>query len=592
VSVVLLAVLFVVGSLGWMARDRTAREEEIARDRAARQALIRERVTLALGEARRRQEEGRWREALDAAKRAEALAAAGETDVETLLQVREVLGDMQMLANLEDVRARSTINEAGYDLKEEDRGTAQAFREYGIDIDELDRDEAAARIKARSIRYELTVFLDSWSHVRRRLAQRGQAPGGKDWKELLEVARAADPDPWRDRFRKAVLNDDRKALAELAASAPLASLPVETVDRLGDALLGRETLKEAVDFLKRGQRLHPDDYWINVNLANSLLQLGAQHREDALRYYTAAVALRPQAALSHTNLANALEIHGKLDEASAAYREALRLKPSDAMARFNLGVVLGKQGKLDGAVAAYKEALRRKPNLLAQTLLNNLAWDYARSDPKARDAKGAAELVKQALALNPHLAQNPNAELMAGYAPMLLLGDDTDTYRQQCASVMGKLGNSTTPREAYLVARICTLAPGAVPDATRLVSIADRAVKASPTAHYLHTLGLAYYRGGRFDRAIEELNRSTKANWNANAANWLVLAMAHERLGQTDEARKWFDKAVQWLDNPHEKATQTSANPLQSIHPQDALACLVLRREAAALLGIQPRQTP
>src|SRR5205823_989694 len=78
VSVVMLAVLLVVGTLGWMVRDRTAREQKIAQERATRQAMIRERVTLALNEARKRHQEGRWREALDAAKRAEAVAATGE----------------------------------------------------------------------------------------------------------------------------------------------------------------------------------------------------------------------------------------------------------------------------------------------------------------------------------------------------------------------------------------------------------------------------------------------------------------------------------------------------------------------------------
>jgi hypothetical protein len=27
---------------------------------------------------------------------------------------------------------------------------------------------------------------------------------------------------------------------------------------------------------------------------------------------------------------------------------------------------------------------------------------------------------------------------------------------------------------------------------------------------------------------------------------WFILAMAHERLGHTSEARKWYEQAVQW----------------------------------------------
>jgi serine/threonine protein kinase/Flp pilus assembly protein TadD len=649
VSVVAAAALLVVGSLGWVARDRKAREHEVARDRVAReqeiaqdqatrQAVIAERVTLALEEARKRQQEGRWREALDAAKRADALTAAGGVDDETHRRVREVLGDMQMLANLEEVRARSTINEAGFDLKEEDGGTVRAFREYGIDIDALDRDEAARRIRDKSIRYELAVFLDSWSHVRRRLENRGAKRAGKDWKELLEVARAADPDPWRDQFRNAVLNNDRKALVELAASAPISSLPVETVDRLGDALMSKETIEEAADFLKKGQRLHPQDYWINVNLANCLLEMGPQHRDDAIRYYTAAVALRPEATLSYSNLANALATQGKLDEAIdcyrkaieispkrswlhvrlaislsrqgkpdeaaavsreagclqldeavAACREAVRLRPDDPMAHFNLGAALGKQGKLDEAIAAYQEALRRKPDLMAKKIVNNLARDFvACPDPKARDPKQAAELLRQVMAQYPTFAQDLDPELLAGYAPMFLLADDTDAYRQQCARALDEVGDTAEARTAYLVARTCALAPDAVTDPAKLVEMAERAVQFRPEPHYLHTLGLAYYRAGQFDKAIELLHRSMKGNWRAHAANWLVLAMAHQRLGHAEEARKWFDKAVQWLDKTDPGPFSNTAVALQSLHQHDSLACMVLRREAEALLGIRP----
>ena len=641
-SVVTLAVLLVVGSLGWMARDRTAREQEIDRERTTRRAMLGERVKTALDEARSRHQEGRWREALNAAKRAEALAATGEVDEATLQRVREVLGDMQMLANLEDVRARSTTNESGFDLKAEDHGNAQAFRDYGIDIDALERDEAAARIKARSICYELAVFLDSWSHVRRRLVQPGLKQVGKDWKELLEIARAVDPDPWRDRFRKAVLNDDRKTLVELAASAPIATLPVETVDRLSDALLTPDTLKEAVALLKKGQQLHPQDYWISVNLANCLLDMGPQERDDALRYYTAAVALRPEASMSYFNLANALETKGKLDEAVvgyrkaielspkrswlhnrlgdalkrqgkldeaaaanreavrleaaatvAAWREAVRLKPEDPMFRYNLGVALGKQGQLGEAIAAYKEALRRKPDLVAVNIVNNLAWDFvACSDPKSRDPKQAAELVALAMTQHPTMAQTPVPELMAGYAPVLLMAGDMVTYSQHCARVFEEFGDTNEPRTAYLVARICALAPDAGPDPAKLVQLAERAVQAETTPYYLHTLGLAQYRAGNFDKAIEQLDKSIAGNWSGNAANWLVLAMAHHRLGHADEARRWFDKAVQWIDAADLEAPKDSVVGLRSLHPHDALACLVLRREAETLLRLQPPPAP
>jgi tetratricopeptide (TPR) repeat protein len=558
-----LALFFLVFAgtgIGWMVRDRTAREQEISRDRDTRQAVIKERVTLALAESRRRHHEGQWREALDAAKRAEALAATGESDEKSRFEALEVLGDMQMLANLEEVRARSTTNEAGYDLKEEDSGNARVFREYGIDIDDLDPLEAARRIKARNIRYELAVFLDSWSHVRRRLEELGTKRVGKNWKELLVVARAADPDPWRDRFRTAVLDNDRKALVKLGTSAPISSLPVETVDRLGGALLGAATVQDAASFFKKGQQLHPQDYWITVNLANSLAQLGPQYLDEAIRYYTAAVALRPEVVLSHMNLGDALSVRGKFEEAVACYRraielspkrvllhnrlggalerqgkqdeataayeeakrlkaeeavaacrEAVRLKPNDPLAHFNLGVALGKRGMLDDAIAAYQEVLLRNPDILAQRIVNNLSWDFlAFSNPQTRDAKRVVELIKQVMAQDPTIAQNPNPEELAGYASLFLLAGDIETYRQQSTRVFENHGYSQQPHTAYLVARICALAPDTQIDPNKLVQLAERSAQAKPVPHHLHTLGLAHYRAGQYAKAIEHCTNQWK----------------------------------------------------------------------------------
>jgi hypothetical protein len=33
-----------------------------------------------------------------------------------------------------------------------------------------------------------------------------------------------------------------------------------------------------------------------------------------------------------------------------------------------------------------------------------------------------------------------------------------------------------------------------------------------------------------------------------DAFDWFFLAMAHGQLGHKDEARKWYDKAVEWME--------------------------------------------
>jgi len=78
--------------------------------------------------------------------------------------------------------------------------------------------------------------------------------------------------------------------------------------------------------------------------------------EEAVRYYTAAIALRPDSAGLRTNLGLALKDQTKLDEAIAQFREAIRLKPDDSHAHNNLGIALKEQGKLDQAMAEFREA--------------------------------------------------------------------------------------------------------------------------------------------------------------------------------------------------------------------------------------------
>jgi serine/threonine protein kinase/tetratricopeptide (TPR) repeat protein len=178
---------------------------------------------------------------------------------------------------------------------------------------------------------------------------------------------------------------------------------------------------------------------------------------------------------------------------------------------------------------------------------------------------------------------DPKPGHLAYHAPKLLLTDDTVTYRRICTGLIEKFRDTNDPYTAYFIARLCALAPDAVSDPAGPVELAERAVRADPSPYFLHTLGLAYYRAGQFDEAIEQLNKSIDGKWNANAANWLVLAMVQHRLGHGNEARKWFDQAARWMENP---------DALRSIDRRDSLACQVLRREAETLLGLRQGPEP
>src|SRR5262249_11512454 len=136
------------------------------------------------------------------------------------------------------------------------------FREFGIDLDALEPAEAAARIGHTSIRQALVRALDEWAALRRR------ARGRKDpsWKRLVEIARQADPDEWRNRFREASLQGDRGALEKLADVVPVRDVPPGTLWLLGNELMELGAADRAMAVLRQAQHQYPDDYWINDNL--------------------------------------------------------------------------------------------------------------------------------------------------------------------------------------------------------------------------------------------------------------------------------------------------------------------------------------
>jgi tetratricopeptide (TPR) repeat protein len=182
-------------------------------------------------------------------------------------------------------------------------------------------------------------------------------------------------------------------------------------------------------------------------------------------------------------------------------------------------------------------------------------------------------------------------EVTFDYAGVLLLAGDAEGYRRFCARLLergDKLKCLDHPgRRSYLVARICLLAPDAAADRARPGQLAEEAVKAVPTfPHYLHALGVAHYRAGRYKQAVERLEESLKADpdWTGQPVNWLALALAEHHLGHADKAREWFDKATQALDKDAQERPPGALTGL-GMHAHDWLACLLLRREAETELN-------
>ena len=372
---------------------------------------------------------GRWQVALAALEQAEAVGHEESTarlhDLRTQIRsgLDSALSDRELQERLVDIRSAKAFSVRLVDFRspqvfdadgsDTEAAYAQAFSDEGLDFKVLSPAEAGSRIRTRPSVVALTLAsaLDDWAAVRRNL--RGD-PTGAD--RLTEVARIADPDPWRNSLRDALTVRDgagrKKALQALASSADFEGLGAISLDLLGMGLAGVDDLKTAEIVLRRSLRRHPGDVWVNFDLARVLQLLS--RRDEAIRFYQAARALRPETGFG---LAMALDAKGETDESieilqdlsrlrpligyypltlgtrliqqgrkKEAYlafdravslsRESLRLRPDDTLAYFSLGTALLNLNKPDEAIAALREAIRLRPDDVLYRMAYGATLDY------------------------------------------------------------------------------------------------------------------------------------------------------------------------------------------------------------------------
>ncbi|HMC10392.1 MAG TPA: tetratricopeptide repeat protein, partial [Pirellulaceae bacterium] len=122
------------------------------------------------------------------------------------------------------------------------------------------------------------------------------------------------------------------------------------------------------------------------------------------------------------------------------------------------------------------------------------------------------------------------------------------------------------------------LATGANPkfrDGKRAVELGKKAVELEPKqGMWWNTLGAAHYCGGNWKDSIAALEKSMELRQGGDSFDFFFLAMAHWQLGHKDEARKWYDQAVRWMEK---------------YKPQDEELGR-FRAEAAELLEVQEKK--
>ncbi len=554
-------------------------------------------VQVQLRDVIRFQEQSSWKEA-DAALDRASLRLGESGPAQLRRQIDQARRDSALAARLDAIclnHAGSTGGVLNIDLT--DQNYQAAFADFGIGAPADDPAAVAQRVLASTIHNALVAALYDWT----------LGPTDKA-KWLWQVICRADGDPtgWRDRVRTTPIWNDPNALASAAENAPVAEQSVPFLLAVASQL--KALGKGNVLFLTRVQAAHPQDFWANLTLADELKQ--STGLPESIRFYQAAIALRPGAAIARNNFGMALANMDRKEESIAQYQRALELDPDALPSLENFGIESAMAGHYPQAIRALQESLRRSPdNAYLNWMLGRclecsghllVAVDhYRRAVELDPNLEGAQKSLRSSLtslgrdddaldAWRESLKRRPaEHDPWDGYAEYCVFLRRENDYVNARVALLDRFGDSNDPSVCERVGRACLLRPAPGDQLQRATALIDRAIsldRAKPTgyAHYYQfAKALAEYRNEHFDAAIA-ITTGVAADVLGPSPR-MVLAMSQFRLGHVALARATLSQAVAGYDWRPE-----------SIDSNDFWLYQALRREAeeTVLPVSEPRNNP
>ena len=427
------------GGAAWLAQQRQARIAVVERTLARIETMRDQAVIEGADSARRR-------EVLAAAD--QALASIGElvasepgrrlSVLRTKIAEDEVQAKLDQAFITELVQQRTHLArkaEGGYDCEKIDSDFAGVFRRYNMDLDTTPTNEAITRVKAHPSAFvqEVLGAVDQWLMFRYEIkVEEGKPKGSDRLPKLLQIARGLDPEPQRNALRALLEQTDLTAhlpkLTALAAEAKIFDLGASTPMLLARSLVSAGDPKTAITVLRKSLVRYPGDLWTNLELAELLGKSTPPKWEDAIRFYTAVRALRPEAGwalipalmgqnrnheaeqlldeFSRTDPGN-LAVLAALAHSPGAKRKlfgrrmiapfvaSLATNPNEAEVHWKIAVLSLEFGEREVAIAEYRETARLDP------LSAGCRYELGIVLRRSGDLKGAIEAYRDAIRLAP-----------------------------------------------------------------------------------------------------------------------------------------------------------------------------------------------
>jgi len=246
-------------------------------------------------------------------------------------------------------------------------------------------------------------------------------------------------------------------------------------------------------------RLDPDMAAAQMNLGAYEARQGRWN--EAERRYRLAIKSDPTLAMAHLNLGMASERDGRLKQAMDAYREAIRQSPDLARAHLRLGNVLSRQNQWTDALKAFRRAVQTDSQLTVARVQLGVALE------KLGRTTEAVAAYREALRVDPELAMAQN-------------------------NLAWILATASDPHDR---------------DGKEAVRLAEEAARLTEykRAGVLDTLAATYAEAGRFEDAVQAVNKAIDLARSADHSEVLTKLEQHRDLYQQGQPLRTPSRPLQ-----------------------------------------------
>jgi tetratricopeptide (TPR) repeat protein len=295
---------------------------------------------------------------------------------------------------------------------------------------------------------------------------------------------------------------------------------------------------------------------LDENYAPVMNQLGYMYMTlgnwtEADKIFKRQIEALPNSPNPYDSYAEMLLRTGRYDEAITQYQKAYAKSPMFVNALTGIGVSLGHKGDFKKSREYFRQQFEKAPNVnLKLTALNNIVQSYLFEGLYQEAIKAVAEVRSFAEKEN-QITGTIGSYATAGWI-QLQNGNSTDAARsfEQGRLLTAKSDLPATTKEAFefnqTIERCAVLISVREFDAARSLvdkcrQMIEKRKNPAEERSLQTTIAILEREQGNYDRALEAAAKNPNDPYT-----WYQIALAYEMKGDRENARKTYEKIVNW----------------------------------------------